>query len=49
MESEKNIIYEKENKTSKEKNKPIAVHKQYLDGTKWISIGFNWGTKSFII
>ena len=34
MESEKNIIYEKENKTSKEKNKPIAVHKQYLDDSE---------------
>jgi len=34
MEYEENIIYEKENKISKEKNKPIAVHKQYLDDSE---------------
>ena len=34
MESKKNLIYEKENKTSKEKNKPINVHKQYLDDSE---------------
>ena len=34
MESDKNINYEQDNKISKEKNKPIAVHKQYLDDSE---------------
>ena len=34
MESDKNIHYEQENKILKEKNKPIAIHKQYLDDSE---------------
>ena len=34
MESFKNFNNEQENKISKEKNKPIAVHKQYLDDSE---------------
>ena len=34
MESDKNILYEQENKILKEKNKPIVVHKQYLDDSE---------------
>ena len=34
MESDKSIKYEQENKISKEKIKPILVHKQYLDDSE---------------
>ena len=34
MESEQNNIYEQEKNISKEKNKPIAIHKQFLDDSE---------------